>query len=147
MMVTDHTTANQNLATVLQQAGITASDSPDRRSVAEDATDTAMMLWATTSAAFDLAYAESQVTMHMMVLQLLDTQLIPSTQSQALKTELQTERATVMTHLTAAQQLQAQLTGGAGGAGGAGAGGNGGAGGAGGRGGAGGAGTAALVQR
>jgi predicted outer membrane protein len=147
MMVNDHTTANQNLATVLQQAGITASDSPDRRSVAEDATDTAMMLWATTTAAFDLAYVQSQVTMHTTVLHLLDGRLIPSTQSQALKTELQMERSAVMIHLTAAQQLQAQLTGGAGGAGGAGAGGSGGAGGAGGRGGSAGTGTAAFVQR
>jgi predicted outer membrane protein len=153
-MVADHTNANHSLSTALQQAGITASDSSDRQSLAAGATETTMMLWSVAAASFDATYVQSQVTMHMMVLQLLDTRLIPGTQSQALKTELQAARATVMNHLTGAQQLQAQLAAGAGGAGGGtGAGGHGGAGGggaggggAGGRDGVGGAGTAALAR-
>ena len=42
---------------------------------------------------FDVAYVQSQVTMHVAVLELLDTMLIPSTQSGPLRTELLNELA------------------------------------------------------
>jgi predicted outer membrane protein len=135
MMVTDHTMANQRLQSVLQQANITAADSAERQALASQAQQVLDMLWAAPVSAFDQMYIQSQVTMHTMVLQMLDARLIPATQNAALKAELQTERTAVMTHLTKAQQIAGTLTG-AGGTGGAGAsGGTGGAGASGGTGG------------
>jgi len=141
MMVTDHTMANVSLLTLLQAEGIMATDSGPRQMLEMQASDVTTSLWGAPAGMFDTIYAQSQVTMHMMVLQLLDTTLIPSTQSASLRTELQTERNVVTDHLTAAQLLLAQLSsaGGQGGrTGGGGAGGAGGTAGAGGAAGAGG---------
>jgi putative membrane protein len=109
MMVTDHTAANARLALVLQQQNITAADSALRQMLAMQAAQTVSTLLATSPSAFDQAYVASQITMHTMVLQLLDNQLIPNAQNAALKAELQMERTAVMNHLTAAQQLQTSL--------------------------------------
>jgi predicted outer membrane protein len=142
MMVSDHTTATMSLLDVLQAQGIVAAESGPRQTIAAQAQDVSTTLWASPVGMFDVTYMQSQVSMHIMVLQLLNTTLIASTQSPELRMELQDERTAVTDHLTAAQLLLMQLSsaGGAGGRGGAG--GAGGAGGSGGTAGAGGAGGA-----
>ncbi len=105
MMVTDHKAANGNLVKIVRQDSITVAGSALRQMLSAEASRTLSALTSTPPSTFDATYALSQVTVHRMVLQLLDDQLIPKVQDASLKTELQSERATVMNHLTAAQQL------------------------------------------
>jgi len=65
------------------------------------------MLRQQTGAAFDTAYMDVQVVMHMRVLGLLDSTLIPSAQNAEVRTELQTMRTAVMQHLVEAQRIRA----------------------------------------
>jgi len=109
MMVTDHNAANARLQSLLQSANITAEDSSQRQALATQAAQTVSTLWATPDATFNAVYAQSQVTMHQMVMQLLQNQLIPAVQNAALKAELQTELTAVMGHLTEAQALAAMF--------------------------------------
>ncbi len=109
MMVTDHNAANARLQSLLQSANITAQDSSQRQALATQAAQTVNTLWATPDATFNAVYAQSQVTIHQMVMQLLQNQLIPAVQNAALKSELQTELTAVMGHLTQAQQLVAMF--------------------------------------
>jgi len=145
MMVSDHTSANMSLLSLLQSEGIMAGESATRQEIDAQAQSATSSLWAAPVGTFDVTYLQSQVTMHLTVLQLLNATLIPSTRSAALRSELQSERNTVTDHLTAAQELLGRLTSGGGGQGGrGGAGGAGGTSGAG-AGGAGGAGGAAAA--
>jgi putative membrane protein len=109
MMITDHSMANQSLFTLLDAQGLTASNSLLRQASSDQADMTLNLLWGVSAANFDLAYADSQVTMHMNVLSLLDNVLIPMAQNAALKTSLMQARATVAMHLAAAQALRASL--------------------------------------
>src|SRR4051794_29724250 len=135
-MVDEHTAANQRLVALGQRKGLVPSDSALRRSLASQSQQTLTVLWANAASTFDLAYAQSQVTLHMQVLTVMDTQVLPAVQDADLRAELMSQRAAVADHLTAAQALVATLGGtGAGGAsGGAGGAGGGGGGGAPGRG-------------
>jgi putative membrane protein len=108
-MVTDHSAASAALQSVLNAANITAADSAQRQTLANQTTQALNTLWAAPAASFDAAYAQSQVTMHQAVMQLLQSQLIPHVQNAALKSELQSELAAVMSHLADAQQLAAQF--------------------------------------
>jgi len=105
MMVTDHKAASSNLVKIVRQDSITVAGSAVRQMLSAEASRTLSALISTPPGGFDATYVLSQVTTHTMVLQLLDDQLIPNAQDASLKTELQSERATVMNHLTAAQQL------------------------------------------
>lgn len=111
MMVTDHSMANQTLQMVLETQGIRMTDSKERVMLSAMTNVTLNTLWAAAPAAFDLDYANSQVTMHMTVLNLLDTVLIPGAQNAALKANLEAERMTVANHLAEAQALVGALTG------------------------------------
>jgi putative membrane protein len=108
-MVTDHNAANARLQALLQSENITAEDSSQRQALATQAAQTVNTLWATPDATFNAVYAQSQVTIHQMVMQLLQNQLIPAVQNAALKSELQAELTAVMGHLTQAQQLAAMF--------------------------------------
>jgi putative membrane protein len=110
MMITDHTGATQTLEATLAAQAIEAVDSPLRRMLSEQAAQTLNSLWAASPSGFDVAYADSQVAMHMMVLGLLDQTLIPMTSNAALKMDLQAARMTVTMHLMAAQQLRLKLS-------------------------------------
>jgi putative membrane protein len=110
MMITDHTMANRSLDMLLDAQNLLASDSPVRRTLGMQAVQALNNLWAASPTAFDAAYADSQVMMHMMVLSLLDTTLIPQAQNAALKAALMTARTTVAGHLAAAQALKASLS-------------------------------------
>jgi len=94
---------------LLQSENITAEDSSQRQALATQAAQTVNTLWATPDATFNAVYAQSQVTIHQMVMQLLQNQLIPAVQNAALKSELQAELTAVMGHLTQAQQLAAMF--------------------------------------
>jgi putative membrane protein len=102
MMVTMHTAAQQRQSAL----GIAAAPSPQRTAV-ESAAMTAQQMLMNTPAGpgFDLAYLESQVTMHLMALELIDEVLLPSATTQALRNELTGTRAEVAMHLAQARDL------------------------------------------
>lgn len=58
---------------------------------------------------FDVAYINSQVDMHQMVLNDLDQKLIPAAQKPQMKEFLQKTREHVQEHLTKAQEIQTTL--------------------------------------
>lgn len=72
---------------------------------------TSNTLWAAVPTAFDLEGASSRVTMHMTVLNPLDTVWIPGAQNAALDANREAERMTVANHLAEAQALVGALTG------------------------------------
>lgn len=114
-MVTEHTQSNSDLATLRQQQSLTSDTSPLQQQVQAAVQQTLTKLQGLQGAAFDSAYMQAQVEAHGQVLTLLDQLLIPAAQNAALKTFLQTTRATVAAHLQAAQALNATLSdGGAG---------------------------------
>jgi hypothetical protein len=106
----DHNAAMAKLQLVLQAASILPLDSALRQAVAAQAAQAVGNLWATASASFDAAFSQLQVGLHETLLQLLDD-LTPGAQVAGLKAELQSELATEMSHLAAAQQLAATFSG------------------------------------
>jgi putative membrane protein len=104
-MKMEHTAANTRLIALIQRIGIAAADSPLRAQLDREAMQALDMLWPLSGAAFDRAYLQVQVMMHMRVLALLDSTLIPSAQNAELKTELQAARTAVTAHLAEAQTL------------------------------------------
>jgi putative membrane protein len=109
-MITEHSAANEMMDALLLAQGLVAADSQTRQTLSGQATQTLNSLWAASPSGFDVAYADSQVAMHTMVLNLLDSTLIPTAQNAQLKASLQTMRQAVATHLAAAQQLRASLS-------------------------------------
>jgi putative membrane protein len=101
--------ANTRVQALLLAQGVRAEDSATRRTLSDDAAAVLDDLWAAPAASFDVVYVDSQVAMHMAVLSLMDTVLIPSTENAAMKAELQAQRAAVAAHLAMAQQLRSTL--------------------------------------
>jgi putative membrane protein len=83
-----------------------------RRMLSQQTAQTMDTLWAASATTFDTVYMDSQISMHMMVLQLLDSMMIPATQDADLKADLQMSRTAVAAHLAHAQDVRAGLTGG-----------------------------------
>ncbi|MDB4986288.1 MAG: hypothetical protein JWN04_1466 [Myxococcaceae bacterium] len=102
MMVTMHTAA-QTRQTAL---GIAPATSPQQQSVMTMASTALQNLQNLPAGPnFDVAYLESQVMMHQSALALIDTVLLPSATTSALRDELTRTRGEVTTHLSEAQAL------------------------------------------
>jgi predicted outer membrane protein len=108
-MVDEHGSANEHLAMVIAHMSIIPEDSPVRQMLHAQAGSTVDMLWATPAGTFDREYMTSQVAMHTMVLQLIDTVLMPSA-SANLRADVIAMRDTVVAHLEAARGILAALT-------------------------------------
>jgi putative membrane protein len=108
-MVDEHGSANEHLAMVIAHMSIIPEDSPVRQMLHAQAGSAVDMLWATPAGTFDREYMTSQVEMHTMVLQLIDTVLMPSA-SANLRADVIAMRDTVVAHLDAARGILAALT-------------------------------------
>jgi putative membrane protein len=107
MMIVDH--ANSNVA--VQSFGIASQSSPVQTTLQSGVQTTLGQLSPLSGGAFDVAYAQSQVTAHQTVRDIVQNQLIPAAQNAQLKSFLQnTLLPTVQSHLAAAQTLLSQLT-------------------------------------
>jgi putative membrane protein len=104
-MVTEHGAAVARLMALVASAGITPAPSSEQDMLAAGTASTTMVLSPLGEEAFDRAYADSQVDMHMKALELLDTKMIPSAQNASLKAELTSMRTAVTAHLEMARQL------------------------------------------
>jgi putative membrane protein len=108
MMFADHTAAGARIASLAASAKIAPADSPLRVQLGTQAKEIGMQLAAITDVpAFEAAYIGAQATMHAMVLQIIDTQLLPVARDGAVKGEVSSERAAVAMHLARARALQA----------------------------------------
>lgn len=104
-MVTDHSAANARLDALSKAAGILPQPSPQQQAIKDENTATLADLQGRSGADFDQAYVASQVKGHERLLNLFDSELIPSATNPDLRTELVNERATVARHLAIAQAL------------------------------------------
>jgi predicted outer membrane protein len=106
MMVKDHTTAATHVASVASSAKIPPASSPLRMKLHEQGMQTTMMLAAILDVpAFEAAYMQAQITMHAMVLEIIDQQLLPVSKDADVKSEVMSHRTAVATHLAHARSL------------------------------------------
>jgi putative membrane protein len=108
-MVTQHTTAKQQGATLAKQTKLTPQESAVSTELASKGAKTLEELKAADAASFDRVYMDSQVEQHQEVLGQLDTHLIPEATDPRLKAELQKTRTMVEAHLNSAKQIQDAL--------------------------------------
>jgi putative membrane protein len=107
LMVTDHTAAKQRLAMLSTQTGIVLASGPVRTEIQDTTTSAMTMLAAATDApTFERAYVQSQVTMHMRLIAIIDQRLLPAATTPALRTEVMTHRAMEVTHIIMARNIQ-----------------------------------------
>lgn len=105
MMVADHTAAMNTGRDVFSRNGITPAENGTTRELRETSQRTVTNLGTYTGTAFDRTYMQSQVDLHQWLLTSLDTALIPSATRPAVRSLLQTQRASVATHLDRARQI------------------------------------------
>jgi putative membrane protein len=107
--VMDHSMASQRVMALIPKLGPGDGDSSVRQMLSTQATVTITDLITRTGAAFDTTYLNSRVAMNGLMLNALDSILIPSAQNAELKAELTTTRTMLMMHQSAAQTLSASL--------------------------------------
>jgi putative membrane protein len=105
LMITDHTAADarQRMLGAPADSELSAGLRASAMTVMTSLTNAPM------GPVFDRLYIESQVTMHQMTVQTIDSILLRDAMSQALRNELTATRATVAGHLTMAQSILASL--------------------------------------
>ena len=108
-MVSQHTTAKQQGATLSKQSQLEPQESAVSAELAGKATKTLNELKAADADSFDRMYIDSQVEQHKEVLDHLDSHLIPEATDPRLKAELQKTRTMVQAHLNDATQIQDDL--------------------------------------
>jgi putative membrane protein len=108
MMVNHHNQALREQAKLVKKLSLTPADSGTAATLRADGQKTLETLKSADAADFDAAYLKSQVDGHQKVLDLLDTQLLPSAKTPEVADALRKGRAAVAEHLSEAQALQAK---------------------------------------
>ena len=109
-MVQEHTTANQQLQTALQLAGITPQDSPlNQQLLAQESQTLAILRASGTGEDFERAYMDVQVGSHAKALFLMDSIIQPQLQRRELRDLSSAARAVVQDHLNRAVPIQASV--------------------------------------
>ncbi|HKU38118.1 MAG TPA: DUF4142 domain-containing protein, partial [Polyangiales bacterium] len=109
MMVTMHTAAQTRQSAVLATLGVQIAPNPISTQLEADAMALRGQLTSASAAAFDRAYIQSQVDVHMRVLTTFDEQLLPNATAPALRADLMLARGEVAAHLALARTLLATL--------------------------------------
>lgn len=116
MMTKEHT-ANMEKARGLEgSANVQIGTGPQVGSLRTESENARNRLGAMEGQDYERAYVEEMVNGHQRTLTMLDSQLIPGAQNEAVRTFLTQTRDAVAKHLEAARQLQAQVGGAATGA-------------------------------
>jgi predicted outer membrane protein len=111
MMVDEHSAAASRVVSLAARMGVLPADSAVRTQLETQTMATRTNLSGIQDVlAFERTYIDSQVTMHAMVLNLIDQQLMPLAQNPELITELTAMRTAVSTHLSEARALQTSTT-------------------------------------
>ena len=109
MMVTDHTNGNNTARDVFGREGISPGENDTTRTLTANSRRTISNLNTYSGAAFDREYMRTQVAMHEWTLNSLDNLLIPSSTSAAVRSMLETQRASVAAHLEHARRILGSL--------------------------------------
>jgi predicted outer membrane protein len=104
-MIDGHGAAQARSTALLQTLNLVPIQNALSTQLEQDAQRVATMLQNTPDPSFDLAYVQSQVDIHVQVLKIFDSQLLPSVTELALRTDLILARGDVQRHLTEAQAL------------------------------------------
>ena len=109
MMVKDHRDADAKGTVMAKRNRWTLTESPVSAALKMDGDVATQQLKASSGAEFDRAYMTVQVKAHQDVLDTIDRTLMPSTQSEELRTMLENVRTKVAGHLKEAQDLVTSL--------------------------------------
>lgn len=116
MMIKEHTAHMEKARALEGSAGVQAGTGPMVASLRTESETARNRLNGMEGQDFERAYVEEMVNSHQKTLTMLESQLIPAAQNQALRDFLTQTRDTVAKHLEAARQLQSQVGGAAPGA-------------------------------
>jgi predicted outer membrane protein len=103
-----HTAAQTRLNALLTTLNVTAADNDVSQQLRAASLRVVSTLQSVTGP-FDLPYLQSQIDVHIQVLNLIDQTLLPSAQSLQLRSELAVVRGEVASHLAQARALAAAL--------------------------------------
>ena len=108
-MISQHTSAKQRGADLVHEKNMTPVTSTVSSSLQRGSRQMLETLKAQDLAAFDVTYIAGQIEEHQQVLQLLNSQLIPSATDADLRSLLTDARAMVERHIAAAKTIQQSL--------------------------------------
>jgi putative membrane protein len=109
MMIEHHGQAKADLAQLIPRLSMTPNTSQRLAQLQADAASTRTRLETAPAADFDQQYIDSQIEAHRKVLNALDTELIPNAINPELKSQLQSLRPKVQSHLQQAQSIRQTL--------------------------------------
>ena len=111
LMIKEHRAANERQEETRQAMGLRATDSRTSDNIERNLDQKRETLEEVpTGDPFDRAYIDIMVESHASVIEMIDKDLLPNAQMPALRSELQSVRAAVESHLNIARQLQEALT-------------------------------------
>jgi|RhiMetdeSRZDD1v2_1073273.scaffolds.fasta_scaffold134025_4 putative membrane protein len=108
-MITDHKSVNKQATDLANKLSLTPQDNEASTQLKTTAESTRQGLKGMQGAAFDKAYVDNEVAYHKAVLDMLDSQLLPSAQNPELKSLLESVRPAFVAHLEHAQKLQSTI--------------------------------------
>lgn len=103
-IVAEHTDANHQVKELDKQLGITPEETKLSKSIRSDRKRTDDRLKKLTGGKLDTAYLNDEIVFHRQVIDILDSQLIPSASSEELKKLLVQLRPGLVSHLEFAEQ-------------------------------------------
>ena len=109
LMVTDHSSVNQQAVALVTRLKVTPEDNDTSRSLKAGGEKNVATLKALKGAAFDKAYVDHEVAYHQAVLDAVDKTLIPNAQNEELKALLVKVRPAFVAHLEHAKHIAAAL--------------------------------------
>jgi putative membrane protein len=110
-MVRDHTAVNKAAVELVTKLGVTPEENDTSRSLTTSGEQARARMSSLSGKAFDKAYIDNEVAYHKLVIEALDSTLIPSAQNPELKQTLISVRPSFIAHLQHAEQIQASLGG------------------------------------
>lgn len=110
-MVRDHTAVNQAAVALVTKLGVTPEENDTSRGLIASGVKARADLSKLKGKAFDKAYIDNEVAYHRLVLNAVDSTLIPDAQNAELKATLVKYRPAFAQHLQHAEELQAALSG------------------------------------
>ena len=111
LMLTHHQQLQQSQQRMLASQNVTPQAGQATNQLQNQAQQALSSLQSKSGRDFDQAYVDAQVQEHQMVLNALDSEMIPAAQNSQFKQDLTTLRGKLETHLQRAQALQQRLNG------------------------------------
>lgn len=108
-MIEQHNDSTQKISSLASQHGLTPAASPTQTTLKQKSEKMLSSLTNTASTTFDSTYMNGQIQQHQEVLDMLHSQLIPASRSDAVSTQLKAAHTMVQAHLNEARQLEPML--------------------------------------